>query len=109
MLQGLGRQQEAEGELIELVSNDPNLSKVMARHGASDEDLRQSYRKLCSFGAGQWTRGHYVAASALAFGPTLDFLLSRAKETPTQDLWMDTAYQLLVYFEQGQVGAVEPT
>ncbi len=30
---------------------------------------------LIANGAGQWVRGHYVAASAFAFVPTLEYVL----------------------------------
>lgn len=46
-----------------------------------------------------------MAASALAFGPTLAFVLSNA-EQEGRDAWLGMAWRLVDYFEKGKVGAV---
>jgi hypothetical protein len=46
--------------------------------------------------AGQWTCGHGVAASALAYPESLRYLLGRRSENI-----QETAFNLIMYFEQG--------
>ena len=95
-------QREAETELYALIESDPQLSAIMTRFRATRQTLEKTYRRLCSLGAAQWVRGHWVAASALAFGPTLAFVLSNA-EQEGRDAWLDVAYRLVEYFEKGEV------
>jgi hypothetical protein len=63
----------AENELYDLVQNDPILSEILRRHGATRAELEEIYRILCNMGAAVWIKGHWVAASSLCFGHTLDF------------------------------------
>ena len=68
------------------------------------EKLKTAYGALILNGAGQWVKGHFVAASTLVFGPTLIFLInSLHRERSLKEV----AFILMVYFEKGQVGLVE--
>jgi hypothetical protein len=98
--------EEGLGELLTIVHNDPDLSRIVAHYGATQDDLRQVYRALLVTGAGQMMRGHWVPASALAFGTTLDFVLRNSKEGLDRDGWIDVTYTVLQYFERGQMGKV---
>jgi hypothetical protein len=68
-------------------------------------------RLLLASGAGQWVRGHWVAASALCYGFTLEFVLSSATagkaagRTP-REIWTPIAFELVDYFAKGAVGKV---
>lgn len=107
--------EQAEEALFDLIENDALLSEIVRRHGASRDDLRNLYRNLC-IKAGEWHRGHWVPASALAFGVTLDYLLSECVSgirTPahlTKDeiynQWLDALFKVLVSFEKGRVGQI---
>ena len=69
------------------------------------EDLRNLYWELIGSGAGQLAGGHFVAASALVFGSTLEYLLESKREERSN---ASVVYRLIQYFEQGEVGPVVP-
>ena len=72
------------GALREMASTFPNAK------------LQELFNKLIMAGAGQWTCGHWVPASALAYPESLRYLLSRREENI-----QETAFNLIMYFEQG--------
>lgn len=89
--------------LINIAWYDPHMKDLLRRHKALPDALKQIYSKLIEAGAGQWQRGHWVAASSLVFGDTLAYLLHHA-----QDEDFDTvAYTLIIYFQEGKSGPVE--
>jgi hypothetical protein len=92
----------AKEALFELVEPDPDLSRILGSHGASRKDLDDIYFKLIAAGAGQWADEHWVPASTLAFGATLDFVLRRR----TDGDWMAVAFRMVEYFTNGEVGSV---
>ena len=51
------------------------------------------------FGAGQYYRGHWVAASSLVFGMTLDYLFDEKNQMDSRDNGDRVAYRLIQYFE----------
>ena len=61
---GLARAKE---QLFQLIEDDPDLQNIMRQYGASRNDLRTLYNAL-EENAGQWAKGHWIPASALAFG-----------------------------------------
>jgi hypothetical protein len=63
----------AEIQLLDLVESDRTLHGIMQKHGATRADFLRC-------GAGQWSRGHWVAASALCYGSTLEFVLTKLRE-----------------------------
>jgi hypothetical protein len=101
----------AENELYDLVESDHTLAFIMQKHGAARPDLSSIYHTLVRSGAGGWTRGHWVAASAICYGFTLDFALStlhRAKMTPEEayNIWLTAGFELEEYFRKGRVSRV---
>lgn len=66
----------AEEELFSLIEADDSLRRIMRAHGACRETLRDAYHLLLGAGCGQWVKGHWLAASALAFSGTLDYVLT---------------------------------
>jgi hypothetical protein len=106
-----GAKESAEDELFNLIEGDPTLHAIMQKHGATRADLRRVYSTLLACGAGQWSRGHWVAASALCYGFTLEFVLKRLREgeatskTP-KAIWEPVAFELVEYFRTGKVGPV---
>lgn len=97
-----GQQQRAVDELFDIVENDPGLRTIMEGHGVTRSDLTDLYFKLKAAGAGQWTRGHYVAASVFAFGPTLDYVLRHRSDGS----WEMVAIRLVEYFADGEMGLI---
>lgn len=96
-------------ELMDLCESDPNVRAVMERHGASRDILSQIYNLLCAAGAGQWIKGHYVAASALCYAGPLDYLLREWIDLIKQGAdSFDTTpvYRIIQYFENGEVGQI---
>jgi len=97
-----GATAQARDELLALCETDPHLRLVLTKHGASRAQLQETFERLLHFGAGQWIAGHYVAASALVFPATLDFILTNAGGQP----WEKIVVLLLEYFERGDIGPV---
>ena len=89
-------------ELLTLSESDPTVRRVMSKHGADRARLRETFLFLLSNGAGQWVGGHYVAASALVFASTLDFVLTNTGQLPPPQICV----LLLEYFERRDVGPV---
>lgn len=85
--------------------------------------LRELFNRLRAVGAAQCTGGHYVAASALAYPHTLEFLLryfrgvdsladgytwpvDLTSDRPDRDVALRVAYEVIMYFENGRTGPV---
>jgi hypothetical protein len=62
-------------QLLDLCESDLTVREVMRRHGASRETLRSLFDVLVATDTGGSAKGHYVAASVLCSGETLDFAL----------------------------------
>jgi hypothetical protein len=75
-----GAADSAKEELYDFILGDPALYALLQKHGATRNDLTNIYHGLLAAGAGQWVRGHWVSASALCYGFTLEFVLSRFRE-----------------------------
>jgi hypothetical protein len=101
-------------KLIDIAESDEYVRVVMNDYGANRQTLKEIYGKLTLIGAGQYIKGHYVAASSLVYPLTLKFLLEHfdGKEFTIYD-WdsnnslMFIANRLIEYFEKGEVGEVE--
>lgn len=96
ILGGSDRQSSAENALIDYCEQLPKLQTVLREFKASRQDLQELYHRLLMAGAGQWTCGHWVAASALAYPESLRYLLAREGEN-----MQETAYTLIMFFERG--------
>jgi hypothetical protein len=99
-----GPKAQALSELFDLCEADPDLSQVLANYSADREQLKATYIALIANGAGQWVRGHYVAASAFAFVPTLECVLGAH---PEGESLSEMAFKLFDYFEFGKFGPAE--
>ena len=91
-------------ELLDLCEQDKTLKGIMDVNDAAREDLKKIYHEIELNGAGQWTRGHYVAASALAFGTTLDFCLNAKSKGLSE---REIAFTLVDYYENNRVGKID--
>lgn len=69
------RMSDARAALFDYCEGHPEVAQVMAEHGITCEALEELYGTLLAGGAGQWAGGHFVAASALAYPQSLQFLL----------------------------------
>ncbi len=98
----------AVDELLDLCESTPELRAVMEKYGANRDTLRAAYQRVAIAGGAQWVRGHYVAASALAFVPTLDFVLRHMQErTSSRNESLVFAYRLITYFQNGETGWID--
>ena len=95
---------KALNELFDFCEADSDLSRVLANYSANRSQLEATYEALIANGAGQWTRGHYVAVSALVSAPTLEYVLSAPSRG---DNLYHVVFKLVGYFERGKVGPVE--
>lgn len=87
---------DTETALLDYCEQQPAIQTLLREFKISRQDLQELYHQLIMVGAGQWTCGHWVAASALAYPDSLRYLLMRRKENMEE-----TAYNLIMYFERG--------
>ena len=99
---GTSEKDRALEDLLDLCESDFQLRQIMDAHGANRETLSELYWMLIANGAGQWAGGHFVAASALAYGFPLLFLLQNAGTLH----WRRICVLLIEYFERNEVGPV---
>ncbi len=90
------RSVDAEDALLDYCEQQPLIQAILKEFQISRHDLQELYQQLLVAGAGQWTCGHWVAASALAYPEPLRYALIRKGEDITE-----TAFKLIMYFEQG--------
>lgn len=98
-----------EQALFQLVLSDQSCQRVLAQHAMAADKLPVLYHALLIGGAGQWVSGHWVAASALAFGSTLDYLLRNTSPrilSGDHSFSADVCFRLVQYFKRGEMGAV---
>lgn len=103
-------------ELLALAESDENTQKIINEYSANRDILRKIYNKLVLTGAGQFVKGHYVAASSLVYPQTLRFLLRyfNGKNFSVND-WTEReseifiAFRLIEYFKKGEVGEISIT
>ena len=92
-------------EIRAIAERDPIVQAIMHKWDIGIEELRKLYGELIGSGGGQVAGGHYVAASALVFGSTLEYLLASKRDGHGV---ASVTYRLIQYFEQGEVGPVSP-
>ncbi len=90
---------QAESALFAYCESRPRIREVMNEFKISREDLKEIYFQLVDAGCGQWSCGHWVAASALAYPESLRYILSRKGEDISE-----TCFNLIMYFEHGSFG-----
>jgi hypothetical protein len=96
------RRQAALEELLDFVQNQEWVDDVFAKYGLSRERLRAMFQDLVAGGCGQWVRGHYVAASALATPRTLIYLCEAERRGVARS---ERFFQVTEYFDKGKVDA----
>lgn len=89
----------AEDALFDYGESQPAVRAVMEDFQVSRKDLKEIYSQLIEAGAGQWSCGHWVPASALAYPESLEYVLSR-RESDIEE----TSFNLIMYFEHGSFG-----
>ena len=90
--------QRARDALYAYCEASPAVHAVMDDFGVTRTELDELYWQLMAVGAGQWARGHWVAASALGYPETLRYVLEgrrRGRELP------DLTFAVGMYFERG--------
>jgi len=61
-------------ELLTLLSKDKAIISILKNHNKDFDDIRNMIKNLEANGARQIVRGHYIPASSIAFGKTLNYL-----------------------------------
>jgi len=96
ILSGNDDNDNAEEAFLDYCEQQPSIQALLNEFNVSRKDLQELYNKLIMAGAGQWTCGHWVPASALAYPESLRYVLNRREENI-----QETAFKLIMYFEQG--------
>lgn len=97
--------EEGKRELFALIREDPVTSKLLHDYGIDDEALDALYNRLVRGGAGIYKKGHWIPASTLAFGQTLEYLLKN--KNTGQDEFKKICYRLWQYFSENETGEIE--
>lgn len=65
----------ALNNLINLIRTDITLIPVLEEYSITDAQLKEIYFRLCALGHNSYQRGHLVAAAAIAYFPSLNYIL----------------------------------
>lgn len=113
MVTQVNKEDEYLEELFDIAESDEYVKIVMNEYQASRQTLKILYKKLASYGAGQYAGGHYVAASSLVYPLTLRFLLKHfdgkkfsIKGWDDNNSTMFIAHRLIEYFKKGKIGEI---
>ncbi len=90
------RRDSAKEALLDFCYQQPRISALLGESQISRKALQALYDELIMAGAGQWICGHWVAASAIAYPESLQYMLKKNKNNI-----QETAFNLIMYFEQG--------
>ena len=97
---------EALQGIIDLAFEDANNAPIIKKHKITRKKMEKKYQELLIHGAGQVVKNHWVAASALVYPQTLDYIFDKSNNKLTRDSGGVVAYALIEYFEQNKTGPV---
>ena len=97
---------EALQGIIDLAFDDANNAPIIKKHKITRKKMEEKYRELVVHGAGQIAGNHWVAASALVYAQTLDYIFDKSDNKLTRDSGGAVAYILIDYFEKSKMGPV---
>jgi hypothetical protein len=99
------RKDTALERLLDLCEADPNVSRVMQEHRITRSDLEHLYYWQLGF-AHVWSGGHWIAASAIAYPASLEFVL-RHRHVVERGRLLQLAARLRRYFSSWEAGPIE--
>ena len=94
--------EKAIEDLIELAFEDKNNQLTIKKYKITKKIMKKKYHELAVNGAGQVVRNHWVAASALVYPQTLNFIFDKKHKIKGEKM----AFLLIDYFEQNKTGQV---
>jgi hypothetical protein len=91
--------------LYYLAKKDPATKLLLDEYKIDEDSFRDLYWLLIRSRFSGHRKGHYIPASTLVFGDTLEYVL-RVKNN--QNLSMDDAkYRVMRYFDRNEIGEIE--
>jgi hypothetical protein len=90
--------EDALEEYWDLCESDKNVADLMQEYNLSRKDLNNIYLDLIRVGVGQWTQGHFVALSALAYSEPFNYLLESKQKKLCDEEFEKVAIDILHYF-----------
>ncbi len=106
MLSGIEEQNHALDRYLDFCVSDKQIRFVLERSEANRADLGRIYKNLIMNGAGQWVKGHYVAASSIAYAEPLTFILvANSLEASDKNISPFELTALLIDYWQGEIPA----
>ena len=100
---GPSRYEQTEQDILALFRADRGLQQVARRHNITTHEVLEWFQNLSRRGYATSVKGHYLPASALAFGFTLEYVAAQARaEMP----WGAISERLYRYFLNNEVGCV---
>ena len=97
------KKESALKALMDLCQDDRVVLAVLGAHGKTVADLHSLYQKLAVNNGAKWAGNHFVVASTVAFGRTLDYTLTSLADG--KDL-RKIAFDLEEYFLSERMGPV---
>lgn len=88
-------------DVLDIAAHDPEVQDIMAQWEATPATLGRFYDCLVKSGAAVVRSGHFVAASALVIGPTLEYLLAGVEKEIS---WNEMALRVIQYFMDNETG-----
>jgi len=91
-------------DLFKLAKKDPHTNILLDEYKIDKDSFRDLYWSLIKNGGVGYRKGHWIPASSLVFGATLEYVL-KAKNNPKIDM-REVVYQLKDYFGNNKTGEV---
>jgi len=85
MLNGISAGDEEFDNYIEFCVSDKQVKYFMEHSNVCRSDLEGIYKRLLVNGAGQWAKGHFVAASSITYVETLTFIIASDRNENPED------------------------
>ena len=106
MLDGFSERNEALSDYLDFCVSDKQIEFVMEHYEVSRSDLERIYHRLALHGLAIWIKGHYVAASSIAYAETLTFLIAAERIENSEDRIADFEMsEILMDYWNGDIPA----
>jgi len=95
----------AISDLYCLAKKDPTTKPLLDAYTIDENSFKKLYWSLIKNGGPGYIKGHWVPASTLVFGDTLEYVL-RVNNNPNLSM-QDAMYRVKGYFDRNEVGEIE--
>jgi len=100
-----GELSKAISSLYCLAKKDPTTRVLLDEYKIDKDSFRDLYWLLIRQQFSRHIKGHYIPASTLVFGDTLEYIL-KVKNNPSLNM-DDAKYRVIRYFDRSEIGEIE--